>query len=117
MSSLRFHTGEWSPQQCIDFLADRVGHERENATVEVRRSFEGSYSPLYQVGYLLGALQRRSLRKELVDSKQMTQKAFHDAILHQGSMPIELIRLGLTKQKLTRDMSIDWKFYGELPAK
>jgi hypothetical protein len=32
-----------------------------------------------------------------------------------GSMPIELIRLTLTKQKLTRDMSIDWKFYGDLP--
>jgi uncharacterized protein (DUF885 family) len=66
---------------------------------------------------LLGALQLKSLRKELVDSKQMTQKAFHDEILRMGSMPIELIRLGLTKQKLTRDMSIDWKFYGELPEK
>jgi len=32
-------------------------------------------------------------------------------------MPIELIRLGLTKQRLTRNMSIDWKFYGDLPSK
>jgi len=31
-------------------------------------------------------------------------------------MPIALIRLGLTRQKLTRDMNIDWKFYGDLPA-
>ena len=62
-----------------------------------------------------GGLQLRGLRKELVDSKQMTQKAFHDEILRQGSMPIDLLRLALTKQKLTRDMSIDWNFYGELP--
>jgi len=115
--SLRFHMGQWSPQESIDFLVDRVGHERENATAEVRRSFDGSYSPLYQAGYLLGALQLKSLRKELLDSKQMTQKAFHDEILRMGSMPIELIRLGLTKQKLTRDMSIDWKFYSDLPEK
>jgi len=115
--SLRFHMGQWSPQESIDFLVDRVGHERENATAEVRRSFDGSYTPLYQAGYLLGALQLKSLRKELVDSKQMTQKSFHDEILRMGSMPIELIRLGLTKQKLTRDMSIDWKFYGDLPEK
>jgi hypothetical protein len=114
--SLRFHMGQWSPQESIDFLVDRVGHERENATAEVRRSFEGSYNPLYQAGYLLGALQLRSLRKELVDSKQLTNKAFHDEILRMGSMPIELIRLGLTKQKLSRDMSIDWKFYGDLPT-
>jgi uncharacterized protein (DUF885 family) len=115
--SLRFHMGQWSPQESIDFLVDRVGHERDNATAEVRRSFEGSYSPLYQAGYLLGGLQLRALRKELVDTKQMTNKAFHDEILRGGSMQIELIRLALTKQRLTRDMSIDWKFYGDLPDK
>ena len=115
--SLRFHMGQWSPQECVDFLVDRVGHERENARAEVLRSFEGGYSPLYQAGYLLGALQLRGLRKEIVDSKQMSQKAFHDEILRLGSQPIDLLRLALTKQKLSRDMSIDWKFYGDLPDK
>jgi hypothetical protein len=114
--SLNFHMGIWSPQESIDFLVDRVGHERDNATAEVRRSFQGGYGPLYQAAYLLGGLQLRGLRKELVDSRQMTNKQFHDEILRQGSMPIALIRLGLTKQKLTRDMSIDWKFYGDLPT-
>jgi len=109
--------GEWSPQQAVDFMVDRVGLERDNAIAEVRRSFEGSYTPLYQAGYLLGALQLRALRKELVDSKQITNKAFHDEILRLGSMQIELIRLSLMRQKLIRDMSIDWKFYGELPDK
>jgi hypothetical protein len=114
--SLMFHMGQWSPQECIDFLVDRVGHERDNATAEVRRSFQGGYGPLYQAAYLLGGLQLRGLRKELVDSGQMTNTPFHDEIMRQGSMPIALIRLGLTKQKLSRDMSIDWKFYGELPS-
>jgi hypothetical protein len=114
--SLRFHMGQWSPQECIDFLVDHVGHERDNATAEVRRSFEGGYSPLYQAGYLLGGLQLYSLHKEIVDSKQMSNRAFHDEILRMGSMQIALIRLSLTKQKLRRDMDIDWKFYGDLPA-
>ena len=26
--SLNYHLGKWTPQQCIDFLVDRVGHER-----------------------------------------------------------------------------------------
>lgn len=115
--SLNFHMGLWSPQESIDFLVDRVGHERNNATAEVRRSFQGGYGPLYQAAYLLGGLQLRGLRNELVDSKQMTNKQFHDEILRQGSMPIALIRLALTKQKLTRDMDVDWKFYGDLPSK
>jgi hypothetical protein len=110
--SLMFHTGQWSPQECIDFLVDRIGHERDNATAEVRRSFQGGYGPLYQAAYLLGGLQLRGLRRELVDSGQMQEKHFHDEILRQGSMPIALIRLALTKQKLTRDMPLDWKFYG-----
>ncbi|WP_410970461.1 DUF885 family protein, partial [Salmonella sp. SAL4458] len=78
------------PQESIDFLVDRVGHERDNATAEVRRSFQGGYSALYQAAYLLGGLQLRGLRKELVDSGAMSNKRFHDEIMRQGSMPIAL---------------------------
>ena len=38
--SLNFHLGKWTPEQCVDFLIDKVGHERANAEGEVRRSFE-----------------------------------------------------------------------------
>jgi hypothetical protein len=116
--SLNFHMGLWSPQECIDFLVDRVGHERDNATAEVRRSFDPSYGygPLYQAAYLLGALQLRGLRREVVESGQMTEKAFHDELARQGAMRIPLLRLALLQQR-TRDMSVDWTFYGELPAR
>ena len=30
--SLKFHMGHWSPREAIDFLVDRVGHDRDNAT-------------------------------------------------------------------------------------
>jgi hypothetical protein len=113
--SLKFHMGEWSPQECVDFLVDRVGFERENAIGEVRRSFQGGYGPLYQAAYLLGGIQLRGLRKEVVDAGLMTEKAFHDEILRQGAMPITLLRLVLGGQKLTRDMNVDWRFYGPPP--
>jgi len=115
--SLRFHMGQWSPQECIDFLVDRVGFERDNAAGEVRRSFQGGYPPLYQAAYLLGGLQLRGLRRELVDSGRMSEKAFHDEILRQGSMPIALLRLALDGQPLARDTPVEWKFYGESPAR
>ena len=90
--------GEWSPQEAVDFLVDRVGHERENATAEVRRSFRGDYGPLYQAAYLLGGIQIRALYRELVESKRMTAKAFHDEMLRQNSMPIALLRLAVGTQ-------------------
>src|SRR5712692_4049511 len=110
--SLSFHIEKMTPKECIDFLVDRVGHERENAIGEVRRSFNGSYSPLYQAAYLLGGMQLYALRKELVDSGKMTNRAFHDAVLRENRIPVEMIWASLTGQKLSRDFKPNWKFYG-----
>ncbi|CAH0129703.1 hypothetical protein SRABI27_00015 [Pedobacter sp. Bi27] len=112
--SLNFHLGKWTPQQCVDFLVDRVGHERANAEGEVRRSFKGDYSPLYQVAYLTGGLQLFALKKELVDSGKMSFKAFHDAVIKENLIPVEMIRATLTNQPLTRDFTTSWHFYGQL---
>jgi len=112
--SLNYHTGKWTPQQCIDFLVERVNHERANAEGEVRRSFEGRYPPLYQLAYLTGGRQFYALKKELVDSGKMTYKQYHDAIMHLNCMPIEMIRAILTNQPLTKDFTTSWKFYKEI---
>ncbi len=109
--SLNFHLEKMSPQESVDFLVERVGHERDNATAEVRRSFSGDYGPLYQIAYMMGGLQFYNLHRELVDSKKMTNRAFHDAILREGAIPVEMVRAILTKQKLTRDFKSNWRFY------
>jgi uncharacterized protein (DUF885 family) len=109
--SLSFHLEKMTPQECIDFLVNRVGHERDNATAEVRRSFDGSYGPLYQIAYLIGGLQQYSLHHDLVDSGKMTNRQFNDALLKENRIPIEMIRAVLTSQKLTRDYKTSWRFY------
>ncbi len=109
--SLSFHLEKMSAQECIDFLVERVGHERENATAEVRRSFATDYTPLYQSAYLLGGLQLRSLRHEMVDSGRMTNRQFHDRILKENQIPIELLRASMTGQKLAPDFVSAWRFY------
>ena len=110
--SLSFHLEKMTPQECIDLLVNKVGHERDNATAEVRRSLDGSYGPLYQIAYLIGGLQQYALHKEMVDSGKMTNRAFNDALLMENRIPIEMIRASITNQKLTRDFSTNWKFYG-----
>ena len=108
--SLSFHLERMTPQECIDLLVAKVGHERANAEAEVRRSFGGNYTPLYQAAYMLGGLQFHSLHKELVDSGKMTDRAFHDAILQEGRIPVEMVRAILTQQKLTKDFRTSWQF-------
>ena len=115
MFSLNFHLGKMSPEQAIQFLVDTVGFERANAEGEVRRSFNGSYSPLYQAGYMLGGLQLRALHHELVDSGKMTDRAFHDAVLEGGAMPIAMVRARLENLPITRDGLVPWRFAEQLP--
>jgi Bacterial protein of unknown function (DUF885) len=112
--SLSFHLGKMKATECVQFLIDRVGFERANAEGEVRRSFNGSYPPIYQCAYMLGAMEFYGLHKELVGSGKMTNRAFHDAMYREGNMPVEMVRLALNGQKVTRDYRTSWKFYGSL---
>ncbi len=115
--SLSFHLEKMTPQQCIDLLVNQVGHERDNATAEVRRSFAGMYGPLYQAAYLLGGLQLRALHREVVETGKMSDRDFHDAILKENGLPIDMVRALVTGRKLTADYKPDWKFYGPIAIK
>jgi uncharacterized protein (DUF885 family) len=108
--SLSFHLERMTPQEAIDFLVDRVGHERANAEAEVRRSFNGSYPPLYQAGYMLGGMQIRALHEEFVATGRMTDREFHDTILQGGRMPIEMVRARLRNEAPPRSFQTAWRF-------
>jgi uncharacterized protein (DUF885 family) len=112
--SLNFHLEKMTPLEAVDLLVNKVGHERENALAEVRRSFSGDYGPLYQIAYMMGGLQFYSLHRDLVDSKKMTDKDFHDAVLREGSIPVEMVRAILTRQKLRKDHLPMWRYYSEV---
>lgn len=114
--SLSFHLGKMTPEQAIEYVVDKVPFERANAEGEVRRSFNGSYSPIYQAAYMLGGLQLRALYKELVMSKKMTDREFHDAVLQGGPMPIAMVRARLANVKLTREGAAPWRFADDLPS-
>ncbi|KAL0942859.1 x-pro dipeptidyl-peptidase [Colletotrichum truncatum] len=109
--SLKYHLGEMTPQECVDLLVDWVGHERSNAEGEVTRSFGGDYSPLYQAGYMLGAIQLHGLREEVLTKGLMGEKELHDKILRANTMPIELLRALLLNQPLSPDYTSKWRFY------
>jgi uncharacterized protein (DUF885 family) len=113
--SLRFHLGQMSPDQCVNFLVDNVGFDRLGAEAEVRRSVGPDYPPLYQAAYMLGAMQLRQLAARWTSERRGTLKEFHDQILSQGSIPIALVEPLLWTDPtrdppLTRLTPPQWKF-------
>lgn len=108
--SLNYHLGNWTPQQSIDYLVERVGHEYANAEAEVRRSFAGSYDPMYQVAYMIGGMQFYALYKDLVDTGIMTAKEYHDIVLKSGRMPVRMVKSIVTEEELQRDDIEEWDF-------
>ena len=101
--SLKFHLGDMTPAQMIDLLVERVGHERDGATGEVRRYVGGDYGPLYQCAYLVGGLQLAALHDEVVGAGRMSERQFHDALLGQGAIPVAFIRAAFTDEALARE--------------
>ena len=107
--SLKYHLGQMSPQQCIDLLVNEGGHEYANAEAEVRRSFASGDAPLYQVAYMTGGLQFYALRNELL-KKGWTEKQFHDRVLKENMMPVEMLRVLLEEEPVSEEYKTNWKF-------
>jgi uncharacterized protein (DUF885 family) len=107
--SLNFHLGRWTGPECVEYLIERVGHERSAAEGEVRRSLSGGYGPLYQAAYMLGGLQLRALQRDLVGKQGWSEKRFHDAVLAQNSVPIAAVRLALLGGEVPRQ-PVPWRF-------
>jgi len=113
--SFRFHLGIMNPAEMVDFLVERVGNEKLGATSEVRRYLQ--YPPLYQAAYMLGGLQLRALQKEAVGPGRLTEKAFHDTVLHGNAVPVEMVRAELLDLPLSRDFKPHWRFADPLSDK
>jgi uncharacterized protein (DUF885 family) len=92
---IRMHRGELTVDQATDFLVEQTAFERANAQAEV---FRYTYTPTYQLSYLLGKVLLLQLRadeqKRLGDGFSL--KGFHDALLLNGSIPISFHRRLLT---------------------
>ena len=107
--SLNFHLGRWTGPECVDYLIDRVGHERAAAEGEVRRSVGGAYPPLYQAAYMLGGLQLRALHQEMVGEGLLGERDFHDQVLRHNSIPIAVLRASMAERPPQKKL-LRWRF-------
>ena len=88
---IRMHRGELTEDEATDFMVEHTSFETANARAEVRRY---TYTPGYQLSYLLGKVLILGLREE--ERRRLgpvfSLKAFHDTLLGNGSLPISFHR-------------------------
>jgi len=88
---IRLHRGQISVPEAIEYLVSNTGFERANATAEVERY---TSTPTYQLSYLLGKVMLLRLRAD--ERRRLgpafSLKAFHDALIYAGSLPVSFHR-------------------------
>jgi len=84
------HSMGWSRDQAIQYFEDTTGQPHLNSVVEIDRYIVW---PGQALGYMIGRLQIQQLRQDA--EKQLGDRfdirAFHDAIVDQGAMPMDLL--------------------------
>jgi uncharacterized protein (DUF885 family) len=88
---VRMHRGELGVDESIRFMVDRTSFEEANARAEVLRY---TYTPTYQLSYLLGKVLLLQLRAD--EQKRLgstfSLKGFHDTLLRNATLPISFHR-------------------------
>jgi uncharacterized protein (DUF885 family) len=88
---IRLHRGEVPVGEAIEFLIEHTGFERPNATAEIHRY---TRTPTYNLSYLLGKILLLRLRDD--ERRHLgsgfSLRAFHDALLYSGSIPVAFHR-------------------------
>jgi len=111
---VRMHRGEVSIEEATDFLVEHTGFERPNALAEARRY---TSTPAYNLSYLLGKVLllqlREDERRRLGDGFSL--RAFHDALLRGGSLPISFHRRALRGEGTSSAGSATGRATGAVP--
>jgi uncharacterized protein (DUF885 family) len=94
VADVKLHTGQFTYDECVNWMIDVLDVTsdpgKEYIRKEVRRY---TISPTYQMSYLMGKREIKALRRaaEQRDGNRFSLKAFHDALLAEGSIPPTLM--------------------------
>ena len=85
------HSMGWTRQQAIDFFRENTSKTDQDITVEVDRYIVW---PGQALAYKIGQMKIRELRTEAEKElgNKFNVRTFHDAVLEQGSVPLDLLQ-------------------------
>ncbi len=84
------HAQRWTREQAIAYMLEKTGMGEKDVTAEIERYI---VAPGQACAYKVGMLKIRELRgraeKELSD--KFDQREFHDVVLRNGALPLEIL--------------------------
>jgi uncharacterized protein (DUF885 family) len=90
------HSMGWSRDRAIQYFEQTTGQPHLNAVVEIDRYIVW---PGQALGYMIGRLEIQKLRQEAERElgDRFDIRAFHDAILDQGALPMDVLETHITQ--------------------
>jgi hypothetical protein len=84
------HAKHWTREQAISYMLERAGMGEKDVTAEVERYIvDPGHACAYKVGMLKIQELRERAQREL--GNKLDQREFHDAILKNGALPLEIL--------------------------
>lgn len=85
------HAKRWSREQATTYMVDTIGNTKTRAQREVERYFAGpGQANSYKVGHTVWVKVREEAKARL--GPKFDLKAYHDAVLLSGSMPLTVLQ-------------------------
>ena len=94
VADVMLHTGQFTYDECVDWAIDALHITSESSKDYIRREIRRyTFQPTYQMSYLMGKREIMRLRDaaKARDGADFNLKAFHDALLAEGSIPPTLM--------------------------
>jgi len=89
---VKLSSGEMTMDEAVEMLMREASFTRGPAAAEVRRY---TYTPTYQLSYLLGKHLIMELKKDLAAryAEVFSEREFHNLLLYSGTLPMNLMRM------------------------
>jgi len=94
IADVKLHTGQFTYDECVSWMIDALDVTSDSGKEYIRKEVRRyTISPAYQMSYLMGKREIMALRRvaEQRDGDRFSLKAFHDALLAEGSIPPTLM--------------------------
>ncbi|MEN3370605.1 MAG: hypothetical protein V7609_2748 [Verrucomicrobiota bacterium] len=90
------HAKRWPRQQAIDFMREKTGMPEKEVTAEIERYI---VNPGQACAYKVGMLKIQELRTRAQTElgTKFDQREFHDAVLKNGALPLEILEEQVTE--------------------
>lgn len=94
VADVRLHAGEWSYEECVDWMIRTLDADTESEEQYIRREVTRyTHAPTVQMSYVMGKREIQQLKEaaQQREGDNFSEQEFHDRLLAEGTIPPALM--------------------------